>query len=150
MPLSQLNKSSEHINRRQFIKGIGSTALSFAIIKPEFVFGTEVNTKIKLGIIGCGSRGNWISDLFSKHGGYDLIAAADYFKDRVEAFSKKFNIKSKHRYTGLSGYKRVLEEDIDAVVIESPPYFHPEQAEAAINTGKHVYLALTTHATICV
>ena len=27
------------------------------------------------------------------------------------------------------------------MVIESPPYFHPEQAAAAVEAGKHVYLA---------
>jgi predicted dehydrogenase len=30
---------------------------------------------------------------------------------------------------------------LDVVVIESPPYFHPEQARAAVDAGKHVYLA---------
>ena len=27
------------------------------------------------------------------------------------------------------------------MVIESPPYFHPEQAAAAVEAGKHVYIA---------
>ena len=35
----------------------------------------------------------------------------------------------------------MLEQKLDAVDIESPPYFHPEQAAAAIDAGKHVYLA---------
>jgi predicted dehydrogenase len=35
----------------------------------------------------------------------------------------------------------LLEQKLDAVVIETPPYFHPEQAAAAIDAGKHVYLA---------
>lgn len=29
----------------------------------------------------------------------------------------------------------------NAVVITSPPYFHPEQAAAAVDAGIHVYLA---------
>ena len=35
----------------------------------------------------------------------------------------------------------MLESDVDAVVIESPPYFHPRQAKDAVEAGKHVYLA---------
>ena len=35
----------------------------------------------------------------------------------------------------------LLENKVDGVVIESPPYFHPEQAVAALQRGKHVYLA---------
>ena len=46
-----------------------------------------------------------------------------------------------NRYTGLSAYRKLLEQKLDAVMIESPPYFHPEQAAAAIDAGKHVYLA---------
>ena len=47
----------------------------------------------------------------------------------------------KQCFTGLSGYKRLLDTNLDAVVIESPPYFHPEQAMAAVTAGRHVYLA---------
>src|SRR5205085_8951172 len=31
--------------------------------------------------------------------------------------------------------------NVHAVAIETPPYFHPEQAAAAVDAGKHVYLA---------
>jgi myo-inositol 2-dehydrogenase/D-chiro-inositol 1-dehydrogenase len=139
--VNTFDNSDALIKRRKFIKSIASTALSFTIIKPELVFATESGSKVKLGMIGCGSRGTWISQLFLEHGGFELVAAADYFEDRVEAFRNKFNIDPKRCYTGLSGYKRILEEDIDAVAIESPPYFHPQQAEAAIRAAKHVYLA---------
>ena len=54
---------------------------------------------------------------------------------------EKFKIAAARRYTGLSGYKRLLESKLDAVVIETPPYFHPQQAADAVDAGKHVYLA---------
>ena len=37
--------------------------------------------KVKIGLVGCGSRGHWISPLFLKHGGYELPAVADYFPE---------------------------------------------------------------------
>ncbi len=96
---------------------------------------------IKLGIIGCGGRGSWIAGLFKKHGGYEIVAGADYFPDRLAEFGPKFGIPASRLYSGLSGYKRLLESGVDAVAIESPPYFHPEQAAAAVDAGVHVYLA---------
>ena len=66
---------------------------------------------------------------------------ADYFQDRVDGVGQKLNVPSLQRFTGLSGYKRLLEQKIDAVAIETPPYFHPEQAAAAVAAGKHVYVA---------
>ena len=132
---------NQELTRRRFIAGASATALSFTLLEPELVRGAEANSKIQLGLIGCGGRGGWIANLFEKHGGYKLVAVADYFQDRVDGVGEKFQVPTSSRFTGLSGYKRLLEEKLDAVVIESPPYFHPEQAAAAVEAGKHVYLA---------
>jgi myo-inositol 2-dehydrogenase / D-chiro-inositol 1-dehydrogenase len=79
--------------------------------------------------------------LFQKHGGYKLAAVADYFPDRAEQAGGELGVARERRFTGLSGYKRLLEQKLDAVVIQSPPCFHPEHAAAAVEAGKHVYLA---------
>lgn len=34
------------------------------LLKPTTVFGTEANSGVELGLIGCGSRGNWIAPFF--------------------------------------------------------------------------------------
>jgi predicted dehydrogenase len=136
-----MNKTRGEINRRQFLAGTGTAALSLTMVRPELVRGTQANSKIALGMIGCGGRGTWIADLFLKHGGYAMVAAADYFQDRVDAFGEKFRVAPARRYTGLSCYRKLLDGKVDAVVIESPPYFHPEQAAAGVDAGAHVFLA---------
>jgi myo-inositol 2-dehydrogenase/D-chiro-inositol 1-dehydrogenase len=130
----------KRIDRRQFLAG-GGAALSFSIMKPQLVRGSAANSKIELGIVGCGQRGGWIADLFLKHGGYQVVAGADYFQDQVDEFGAKFSLPAGRRYTGLACYRRLLEGKVDAMVIESPPYFHPEQAAAAVDAGTHVFLA---------
>lgn len=97
--------------------------------------------KIRLGLIGCGGRGTWIADLFKQHGGYEIVAGADYFPDRLAEFGPRFGVPAARLFSGLSGYRRLLESGVEAVAIESPPYFHPEQAAAAVDAGVHVYLA---------
>jgi len=127
------------ISRRDFLAG--AAAMSFAVIKPSLVRGTEANSKVKLGIIGCGMRGKWITDLFVKHGGYEIYAAADYFQDRVDELGEQFGVDKSRRFTTLSGYKKLLESGVNAVAIETPPYFHPEQAAAAVDAGVHCIIA---------
>ena len=129
------------LSRREFLAGTGGAALSFSIMKPELARGSQVSSKISLGLIGCGSRGTWIAGLFQKHGGYEITAAHDYFPDRVNTFGDKFNLPAARRFTGLKGYQRMLEAKVDAVAIESPPYFHHGQAAAAVEAGVNVYLA---------
>lgn len=96
---------------------------------------------VKLGVIGCGGRGTWIAELFKKHGRFNIAAVADYFQDKADHAGDKLGVPPEKRFTGLNGYRRLLEQPLDAVAIESPPYFHPEQAAAAVESGKHVYLA---------
>jgi len=129
------------MSRREFMAGTSAAAFTFSIMKPGLVRGTEANSKISMGLIGCGGRGVWLADLCKQHGGYEMVAGADYFGDRVNSFGERFKIPKDRLYETLSGYQRLLESDVDAVMVETPPYFHPEQAAAAVEAGKHVYLA---------
>ena len=126
---------SARLSRRRFLADAGAAALAFSVVKPEVVRGSAANSKVDLAIIGCGGRGKWIAELFQKHGGYNIVAAADYFPDRVEGLGGKFGVAPARRFTGLSGYRRVLEQKLDAVAIESPPFFHPAQAADAVGQG---------------
>jgi myo-inositol 2-dehydrogenase/D-chiro-inositol 1-dehydrogenase len=134
-------RNSKQISRRQFVAGASAAALTFSIIKPQLVRGSQANSKISLGIIGCGGRGVWLADLCRQHGGYEIAAGADYFGDRVNNLGQSFKIPKDRLYDSLSGYRKLLDSDVDAVMIETPPYFHPEQVAAAVEAGKHVYLA---------
>ncbi|OHB79018.1 MAG: hypothetical protein A2V98_00400 [Planctomycetes bacterium RBG_16_64_12] len=138
---SNLSRTTGEVSRRSFIAGAGAAAVSFSVVRPELARGYTADAKVDLGIMGCGGRGTWIIDLFKQHGGYNIVAAADYFQDRVDNLGDKFEVKPENRFTGLSGYRRMLDLKLDAVAIESPPYFHPEQAAAAVEAGCHVYVA---------
>ena len=131
--------TTRKIGRRPFLAGAAAATVTF--MKPALVRGTQANSTIDLGIIGCGGRGGWIADLFTASGKHRFVACADYFQDRVDTVGNKQGIDAARRYTTLSGYKRLLDDKLDAVVIETPPYFHPEQAAAAVDAGKHVFVA---------
>jgi predicted dehydrogenase len=54
----------------------------------------------------------------------------------------KFQVKPERTFTGLKcAEKMIAAGGLDAVAIESPPYFHPAQARAAVEAGLHVYVA---------
>lgn len=133
------SKRQPAVGRRTLLAGAAVAGIT--IVKPSLVRGTQANSTIELGLIGCGGRGNWITGYFQKHGKYRFVACADYYQDKVNATGEKNGIPADRRYTTLSGYKKLLESKLDAVVIETPPYFHPEHAAAAVEAGKHVYLA---------
>lgn len=129
-------------SRREFISVTGAAGFAAAAV-PVLAQQTQrpAGPKIKLGVVGCGGRGKFVAELFQKHGGYEIVAAADYFQERVDAFGDKFGVPAAQRFTGLGGYKRVLEAKPDAVALMTAPYFRPEQAAAAVEAGVHVYLS---------
>jgi hypothetical protein len=135
---TEIDKSA--YSRRGFIKKTAAAGVTAAVASRGFSQGT-VTQKLKLGIIGCGGRGGWITNHFSKHGGYEIYAVGDYFQEKVDAVGDKHNVPAARRFTGLNSYKKVLDAKPDAVAIISPPYFHPEHAAAAVDAGIHVYLA---------
>ncbi len=138
--MTNTSKGGGTIGRRRFLAG-AAAASAFTIVEPRTARGSQANSKVSLGLIGCGGRGNWIANLFVKTGKYALSACADYYQDKINATGTRLNIEPAKRHAGLSAYKRLLAEKIDAVVVETPPYFHPEQSSAAVDAGKHVFLA---------
>jgi predicted dehydrogenase len=134
-------KTSKTVNRREFIAKAGAAALSATVLPAGLSRSFQADSKIRLGLVGCGGRGVWIAKLFQKHGGYEISAVADYFQEKADAAGEALGVSSSHRFTGLSGYKRLLEAGVDAVALETPPYFRPEQAAAAVEAGAHVYAA---------
>jgi predicted dehydrogenase len=136
------DRSIHHdISRRKFLAGASAAAAGLLVVEPRQVSAAAANSKITLGLIGCGGRGNWIAELFQKHGGYQFVATADYFPDRAAAAAQKLGVAENRAFSGLSGYKRLIDARPDAIVIISPPYFHPEQAMAGVDAGCHVYCA---------
>jgi predicted dehydrogenase len=97
--------------------------------------------RIKLGLIGCGGRGGWLAGLFTRDGGYQISAVADYFQDAADACGEAHGVPAARRFTGLDGYKRLLDAGVEAVALEAPPCFYPDHAEAAVAAGCHVYMA---------
>jgi predicted dehydrogenase len=125
-------------DRRTFAKtAVGGVLL----LRPETVFGTQANSAVEVGIIGAGGRGNWIGPFFPEFAGARIVALADVVKANLHAARKKFDVEESRTYYGPDAYRELAHSKLDAVVIETPPYFHPEEALEAVEAGKHVYVA---------
>jgi predicted dehydrogenase len=141
------DQNAQTLPRRQFVGNVAAAAASASVLSSSLALAGEPlapaapKQKIKVGIIGCGGRGSWIAGLFKQHGGYEFIAAADYFPDRAQKTGTSLGASPAKCFSGLSGYKRLIESGVEAVILETPPYCFPEHAEAAVQAGLHVYMA---------
>lgn len=149
-----LKEIGTDLNRRQFLTCatgtvagvVAATALNPLIglaqtSEPAEAVPTAPRRKIKIGQVGLGGRGSWLAGLFAQHGGYEYHAVADYFPQVVADEGKKLGVPAERCFSGLSGYKQVIESGVEALIILDVPYFYPEQAKAAMDAGLHVYMA---------
>lgn len=140
---------TNELNRRNFIKGTAAVS-AITILNPMTVFGTRANSAVRMGIIGTGGRGLSVIGSMSSHNTIHIAAAADLFEDKLTAGVTKINslnqakgfpaLNKSNLFVGPKAYQRLLEiKDIDAVLISSPAYTHPEFLEAAVDANKHTY-----------
>ncbi|KPK80475.1 MAG: oxidoreductase [Bacteroides sp. SM23_62_1] len=102
---------------------------------------------IKAGVIGCGGRGTGAAINFLDAGpNLQIVALSDIFKDRIDNCRKELsekkgvNIPDENCFDGFEGYKKVIEADINYLIIATPPYFRPEHFKAAVEARKHVFM----------
>ncbi len=93
---------------------------------------------LKIGVIGAGGRGNVANYAHRPEEGFEVVAGADTNPEALKAFGERIGSE------GLlltADYREVLaREDIETVFVTTPDFLHEEQAAAALEAGKAVYL----------
>jgi predicted dehydrogenase len=134
-------------SRREFLK-ISTTAAvagSLSIARGAHAAGGGA---IKIGLIGCGGRGSGAANNAMNAGpDVHLVAMGDIFEDRLSgAYQRLLKIKPEQvkvpadrRFIGFDAYQKVLQSDIDVVLIAAASHFHPMFLKAAVAAGKHIF-----------
>ncbi len=134
-------KNKDLFSRRRFMANSAAATAGFVIVRPSAVRGSGANSRIEVGCIGLGGRGSLIARMLGEHEGFQITSAADYFPSVVQSVGEKLAVPESRRFSGLSGYKKLIASGVDAVFCETPPYCFGDHVTAAVNAGSHVYLA---------
>jgi myo-inositol 2-dehydrogenase/D-chiro-inositol 1-dehydrogenase len=138
------------MNRREFLQTTTGAASGLLLLKPAKAFGYQANSAVRLGLLGCGSRGTAVATSFSQNTSAQVVALADLFPDQLAAGRDHFNqlntglgrqpIDSKLLFHGPHAFEELAaSSDVDLIQISTPPFFHVQHLEAAVASGKHVY-----------
>jgi predicted dehydrogenase len=123
-------------DRRGFLKQVGAAAgvaLSHALLAAPKAAGA--NDRLRLGLIGAGSRGTEILRAALRCPNTEAAAADDVYSRRLDAIKRVApGIKT---YTD---FRRLLDDKgIDAVLIATPQHQHALNFVPALQAGKDVY-----------
>ena len=101
------------------------------------VRGSAQNSAIRVGLIGTGNRGPFVAEMMAKNTSAKIVALCDIFEDRMEKAKQKIGAGNPRLYKDLH---QLLASDVDAVIIATPVFLHAEHFEAAVKSGKHIYI----------
>ena len=130
-------------NRRTFIKTSAVAGLGLSILPSGIVFSKDKDTKVRLGFIGVGLRGQNHLELALKRTDTEVIAICDVQQIMIDTSLKMIAEAGKPKpqviMDGPYGYKRLLEnKDIDAVIIATPWEWHTVMCIDSMNAKKYV------------
>src|SRR5271170_2395772 len=137
------------IRRREFI-GTAAAVGGVMFIPAGRVWGSAANSAVRVGLLGCGGRGTEDATNLFETGGARVVALGDMFQDQLDTARAAFDkmqtgkglaaIDASQIFVGPMAYEKIAaSKEVDAIVIATPPYYHPQHLEAVVAAGKHVY-----------
>ena len=122
--------SSPHFSRRTLLRAsAGFAAASYARV-------LGANDRVRLGVIGCGGRGQSVMKSFIANPTVQVTAVCDIYAARIDEAQQEAP-----GARGFGDHRRLLEQtDVDAVLIATPDHWHADAAIDAASAGKDIYV----------
>ena len=147
-PKTTIDTNTE-ASRRTFLKATAATSAAATtasfLQRSAHAAGSDI---IKVGLVGLGGRGMGAAkDAMSADAGCRLTSVAEVFYDRMEngreqlkkELEAQYEVPEDQCFSGWDALDKLLQTDIDVVLLATPPGFRPAQMEAAVKAGKHVF-----------
>jgi predicted dehydrogenase len=146
-----MNDKPANSERRDFLKkasGIVGTTVVSAF--PAIISAQSVSNAIKVGLVGCGGRGTGAALQALRADDYtELSAVADIEQAQIDkclenltrarTAGERVKVAPAKQFLGLEAFQKVIDSDVDAVLLATPPGFRPGHLAACIGANKHVF-----------
>ena len=138
-----MEKEMKSIDRREFINKSAKLAVgvsAFSLFPNRSLAGNETDKKLKVVLVGTGSRGTgtWGKSLVGPYKDYiELVGLCDINPKRVE-YAKKYIGTNAPTYLAKDFDRMVQETKPDAVIITTVDCFHAKYAVRAMELGCNV------------
>ena len=133
------------MNRRLFLKGASASFAATSLASTKLVASSA--KELRVGLIGCGGRGTGAAiQALNADPDAVLYAMGDLTADRlgsshkglVENFGERVQATAERQHVGFDAFEKVIEQ-VDVVLLATPPVFRPQHLRAAVEAGRHVF-----------
>lgn len=135
-------------SRRDFLRTGAGAAVAASVAGRFGLAHAQGSDEIRVGLVGAGGRGTGaLRNVLEAAPGVRVVAIGDVFQDRIDAalgqldgrLPAPLDVPRERQFTGLDAYKSVLAQDINYVILATPPGFRPQHLKAAVEAGKHIF-----------
>lgn len=148
--------SDRNTSRRGFLQSSAAAAVGGTLAArvgfPTVASAAGQSDTLKVGLIGCGGRGTGAAvQALSADPQLELTALGDLFEDQakrsLELLRKqqpeKVKVSPERTFLGFDAFQKVIDSDVDVVLLTTPPAFRPQHLAAAVAAGKHAFVEIT-------
>jgi myo-inositol 2-dehydrogenase / D-chiro-inositol 1-dehydrogenase len=111
---------------------------SFLLMSAAAVRGSAANSAVNVGVLGTGNRGTYVASMLAKNTTGKIVALCDVVPAHMEAAKKQIGVDNPRLYSDFQ--KMLTDPGIDAIIIATPVFLHADHFEAAVKSGKHIYI----------
>ena len=115
---------------------------------PNVVSAADAGRTLKVGLVGCGRRGTSAAvEALRADRNAVLTAMGDVFQDQLDQslarvrkiMPGQVKVSPDHCFLGFDAIGRVIDSDVDVVLLTTPPAFRPQHLRTAVEAGKHCF-----------
>ncbi len=144
--MASSEKDKQKVKRNTTAAG-GAAALAGAVASVVHARGSDT---IKVGLLGCGGRGNGaIKQNLQADPGVVVVALADLFEDKVrktrdslmrdKSLEGQVKIPDENLFWGFDCHEKLAKCEADLLCMATAPAFRGRQMMAAVKAGKHIF-----------
>jgi myo-inositol 2-dehydrogenase/D-chiro-inositol 1-dehydrogenase len=139
-------------SRRSLLQTSGAAAAALTLSRPALALPpgrARRRETLRVALVGCGGRGTGAAmQALATEGDVKLVTMADAFSDRLEGalesiskrHGERVEVPAERRHVGFDAYQKAIDEDVDVVLLATPPGFRPSHFEYAVSKDRHVFM----------
>ena len=146
-----MGTQGERLSRRDLMRGAVAAGGAVGGLTLLGATARGAGKTLRVGLIGCGGRGNGalkqhvtaaqiLNDALNLGLTIQVAATADWFKGKAESTGRGYGVPKERCFGGATAYRKLLDTDLDIVLMATAPNFRPVHFEAAVKAGKHVFM----------
>lgn len=144
------------MDRKSFIKNSALFGLAMASMPKYSMAAVTGSDKLKVALVGCGSRGTGVlKNMIGADSNIEIVALGDLYSKKIQdcqdgvfkyinkncrdKINEIWKVTEDTKFIGINAIDKILTTDVDIVALATPPCFRVGHMEKCLNANKNIF-----------